>query len=439
MGAGAERWDRGGMTATALPTPARAAARVHITEALFGRVAIALIALHVVDDSFLQPNPGTSVTDHLASGLIPTALLALAAWAYTRLGGPARGMLAAFLGPLGIAAGIEAVYYASEVGASGDDFTGFAALVAGLALFVSAPVTLWRTRRTDGRRAKLYGRRGLLAVAALLVLQLVVFPIGLAYVVTHTARAVVPDNELGAAYENVTFTTSDGLELEGWYIPSKNGAAVISFPGRKGPQRQARMLGRHGYGVLLFDRRGEGHSDGDPNIFGWGGDRDIKAAIDYLQSRPDVDPDRIGGIGLSVGGEMMIEAAAETDELKAVVSEGAGARAYSDSMREPMSSTDRPMLAIGTAIRVGALAVFDDQLPPRDLREHARHIEQPLLLIGAPNSKHGEELNRGYARAAGASAELWEIPESKHVGGITARPAEYERRVIGFFDRALAR
>ena len=29
------------------------------------------------------------------------------------------------------------------------------------------------------------------------------------------------------------------------------------------------MLVRHGYGVLLFDRRGEGESNGDPNEFGW--------------------------------------------------------------------------------------------------------------------------------------------------------------------------
>ena len=88
------------------------------------------------------------------------------------------------------------------------------------------------------------------------------------------------------------------------------------------------MLARHGYGVLLFDRRGEGESEGEPNSWGWGGEADIKAAIAYLQHRPDVDPDRIGGIGLSVGGEMMIEAAAETDELAAVVSDGAGARSH---------------------------------------------------------------------------------------------------------------
>ena len=88
-------------------------------------------------------------------------------------------------------------------------------------------------------------------------------------------------------------------------MPSRNGATVIAFPGRSGPQKQTRMLVRNGYGVLLFDRRGEGASDGDPNIFGWGGDRDMHAAAAYLRSRPDVDGSRIGAIGLSVGGEML--------------------------------------------------------------------------------------------------------------------------------------
>ena len=89
---------------------------------------------------------------------------------------------------------------------------------------------------------------------------------------THVGRAVVPPNHLGVPYEDVKFTTGDGLELEGWYIPSRNGAAVIAFPGRNGPQKPARMLARHGYGVLLFDRRGEGESEGEPNSWGWGGD-----------------------------------------------------------------------------------------------------------------------------------------------------------------------
>ena len=46
---------------------------------------------------------------------------------------------------------------------------------------------------------------------------------------------------------------------------------------------------------------------------GWGGERDIFAALDFLEDRPDVDPNRIGGLGLSVGGELMLQAAAEDE------------------------------------------------------------------------------------------------------------------------------
>ena len=61
------------------------------------------------------------------------------------------------------------------------------------------------------------------------------------------------------------------------------------------------MLARHGYGVLLFDRRGEGESEGDPNTLGSAGARDLEAALAFLRGRPDVDPDRIGGLGLRSG------------------------------------------------------------------------------------------------------------------------------------------
>ena len=83
------------------------------------------------------------------------------------------------------------------------------------------------------------------------------------------------------------------------------------------------MLAGNGYGVLLFDRRGEGESEGDPNLLGWHGERDVHAAVKFLQTRPDVDPESIGGVGLSVGGEMMIAAGAESGALKAIMSEGA--------------------------------------------------------------------------------------------------------------------
>jgi uncharacterized protein len=415
--------------------------RMDPTTKLF-RLAVAVIGLHIADDNFVNPEAGTSAGDHLASGLVPLALLALAAWGFPRLPGAGRGALALFLGPFGIATGIEALHYASQVGPSGDDFTGFLTIPAGLLLIGLGAVTLWRTRRTEGNHAWRYTRRGLFGATGVAVAALVVFPIGFAYVISHTARAVVPENQLGAAYEEVSFETSDGLTLRGWYVPSKNGAAVISFPGRKGSQKPAAMLARHGYGVLVFDRRGEGESDGEPNIFGWGGDRDIKAAIRFLKQRPDVDPDRIGGIGLSVGGEMMLEAAAETDALRAVVSEGAGARALSDELDgmdiKGVGGTEKLLNTAGVAVRVGALSVFTDEAPAANLKTLVGRIApRPILLIAAPNSNNGEKLNRAYYAAAQEPKALWEIPESKHTGGIDARPQQYERRVVGFFDDAL--
>jgi uncharacterized protein len=428
------------MTTTA-PAQARSRPRLlarAVTETMLFVLAICVIALHVIDDNFLQPRPGTSAADHLVSGLVPLAVLGAAAWAYPRLRGLWRGAAALSFGALGIVAGVDAVYYTRELGASVDAVTGLLSILAGLLLLGLGVATLWRTRRVEGHRGWRYLRRGLLGLAAIVAAFAVLYPIGWAYISTHTARAVVPANHLGVAYEDVKFTTSDGLELEGWYVPSRNGAAVIAFPGRKGPQEEARVLARHGYGVLLFDRRGEGASDGDPNGYGWGGAEDIKAAVAFLERRPDVDPGRIGGLGLSVGGELMLEAAADTGALKAVVSEGAGARMYSEELGKELSGLDRALLVAPTAIKNASLAVFSNQAPPPHLQDLVGKIApRPLMLIAAPNSPNGEELNRRHFEAAREPKALWEIPESRHMGGLDARPQEYEQRVVSFFDEAL--
>jgi dienelactone hydrolase len=247
----------------------------------------------------------------------------------------------------------------------------------------------------------------------------------------------VPPADLGAPYENVEFTTSDGLTLRGWYIASKNGAAVISFPGRAGSQKRAKMLARHGYGVLLFDRRGEGESDGDPNLFGWQGERDIHAAVEYLQHRPDVDPQRIGGIGLSVGGEMMIEAAAESTALKAIVSEGGSGRSVRDLSA---NGEGRWQEYVGTGSVTVATALFTSNTPPATLKSLVGKIDPhtSVFFVYGQNGQPAEEpANRRFYRVAKGPKEIWEVPGSRHMGGIEAQPEAYERRVVGFFDRAL--
>ena len=396
---------------------------------------LAVIALHVLDDRFIQPAPGTSAGDHLVSGLVPLAALALAAWGYPRVRAGLRGAIALLIGTFGIVAGIEAVHYTAKVGASGDDYTGMLSAPAGLLLLGLGAVTLWRTRRTDGRRVVRYLRRAAVTLGGVIATLFIVAPLSGAYLFTHLGRPVVPEANLGVPYEEVTFTTSDGLELAGWYVPSRNGAAVIAFPGRNGPQAQTRMLARHGYGVLLFDRRGQGESEGDPHAFGWEGEKDIKAAIAFLQRRPDVDPERIGGLGLSVGGELMLHAAAETDALKAVVSEGAGSRSVGEFRTMP----DAPILqhAVETMITAGNTLFSDGPPPPLMQDIIGRIAPRPVFIIWAPRGVDTEALNPEYFRAAGEPKTLWEIPEAEHVGGLAARPAEYERRVVRFFDDAL--
>jgi dienelactone hydrolase len=427
------------MTTIARPDPARSiAARIAAgarSEVVVARTALGVVALHIADDNFLQPNAGVSAADHLAGGLLLLAPLLAAIVFYPRLRAGARATVALLGGYLGVVAGTEAVYYTVEVGPSGDDFTGLLSIPAGLVLVGLGIVTLWRSRRRDDRLWWRYGRRLLLAVLTLVLVAFVFFPFVFSYVITHVARAHVPAPDLGAPYEDVELETSDGLLLKGWYIESQNGAAVISFPGRAGSQSRARMLADHGYGVLLFDRRGEGESEGDPNLLGWEGERDIHAAVGFLQSRPDVDPGKIGGVGLSVGGEMMIVAAAESGALKAIMIEGASGRSVRDDWANGGARWD---VLVGRAIFTAASALNSSDLPPSDLKSLVPTIPGSVLFVyGERGQPEERPANEGWYEQARGHKEIWEVPGSKHMAGIEAQPQEYERRVVGFFDRTL--
>ena len=399
------------------------------------RLAIGVVALHVVDDNFLQPNPGTTAGDHLASGLVPLVLLVAAAVLYGRLRAGARAAIALLAGYFGVLAGVEALHYTREVGPSGDDYTGLLSLLAGLVLLGVGGLTLWRSRRRGDSLWWRYGRRTLIGAGAVVLAGVFLFPFSVGYVVTHASRATVPAADLGAPFEEVAFTTNDGLRLKGWYVRSRNGAAVILFPGRASSQKRAKLLARHGYAVLLFDRRGEGESEGDPNLFGWEGERDVHAAVEFLRNRPEVDPERIGGIGLSVGGEMMIAAAAESEALRAIVSEGASGRSVRDIVANPGTTWSE---VLGNGVATLATSLFSNHLPPADLKSLVPKISGAVLFVYGENGQPAEEpANRAFYAVAHEPKELWEVPGSGHIGGTEARPREYERRVVEFFDRYL--
>jgi uncharacterized protein len=402
-------------------------------ESLLFAAAAAVVAAHAAVDSFIAPEPGTGPSDHLARGLVTLALLGLAAAAYPRLRAGARAALAAALGALALEGAVLAVRDAQATGARGEDWTGFLLGPIGLVLLALAATLVWRSRKPG--RLRWLRRAGLTALTVVGAYLLVV-PVAMAILSTHRPRAAVEQVSLGRPYEQVTMRTNDGLQLAGWYVRSRNGAAVISYPTRQGKLPQARMLARNGYGVLLLDARGYDGSQGDPNLFGWDDARDIDAAVAWLQKQPDVKHGRVGGIGFSVGGEMMLQAAAANTGLRAVVSDGAGFRSVREEvLRGPRGwFTSVPEQAVQSA----ALAVMSGTAPPPSLKDLVPRIApRHVFFIYAGHGAGGEEFNPDYYTAARAPKVLWKIPEAHHTGGFQARPREYEQRVVSFFNRAL--
>jgi hypothetical protein len=397
--------------------------------------AVGAIALHVVDDNYLQPEPGTSAAEHLASGLVPLAVLGLVALLYPRLRPGARAYVSMTLGVLAVMVGVPGVYHSTNGVASGDDFTGLLSIAAGVVLVGMGPVLLWRSRKPGPTRSRAILRRALLAVAAVAIAYvtfwLVFLGIGFPYVYTHLGQTKT-DPQVEMPSERVTFPTEDGLELAATYVPSRNRAAVIVFPGATRVD-EATMIARHGYGVLLVEPRGQGSSEGD--IVRWAGDRDLHAAVAYLQSRSDVDGDRIGAIGFSIGGEILIEAAAQRDGIAAVVSEGAGERVG----EVDTSGVERVLLAAPMAVMTASMTVFQNHGPPPPIvKRIGRIAPRPVLLIYADPGQGGESVRQPkYYAAAGEPKGIWKVPGAGHTGGLETKPEEYERRVIAFFDNAL--
>ena len=258
------------------------------------------------------------------------------------------------------------------------------------------------------------------------------------YSAPRFAIGSVSPADLGLDYVDVAFTTEDDLTLHGWYIPSTNRAAVIlvhaANGNRTGTIYHAALLAEHGYGVLLYDTRTQGESEGDLYALGWENHLDVLAALDYLQQRPEVDLERIGVLGLSAGAKTALYAVTQTDEIAAVVAEGTRWRTFEDLLiaAEPKDYVWIPPYWVAYKYAEIASGVRN----PTPLSQAALHISPtPILLIAA-----GGELaiSQVYFDAADGPKTLWIRDEPGHqIDALFDQPEEYERRVIGFLDRAL--
>ena len=274
----------------------------------------------------------------------------------------------------------------------------------------------------------------LAAVAVLGFAFFVAQPVLFAVYLTHLpTRRAVHDADLGTRKLPVTLTTSKGLELRGWYVPSRNGAAVAVMHGtgsnRLGVANHARLFARHGYGVLLFDFNGHGLSEGRSTSLPSAAQADADAALAYLRARPDVQDGRVAMVGVSFGGEVALQAAARQPEWRAAVVEGVQGVSPSEMKADP--ATFAVMTALNGVSRV--LAGPYDSSRRADV---AARVSRPVMAL---SSGRGREVHvaEAIARNAGAAAEHWNLPDARHASALRTDPAGYEQRVVGFLDRAL--
>lgn len=284
-----------------------------------------------------------------------------------------------------------------------------------------------------------------LLLSALLILE-GALPAWDAFQALHPRRYLVGENtpaRLGLAYEEVSFTAADRLTLHGWFIPAQPPAetqrapaviAVHAYNGnRSGVLYHAQLLAQHGYAVLAFDLRAHGESDGKLFAFGWDADQDVLAALAYLQNRPEVDAQRIGVLGLSIGAEAALLSAAQPagSELRAVIAEGAGWETLEDWRLDPTNYTPALLPGMWVFYTTGGLV---SRVRPRPLSQAIAQTTTPLLLISA-GKENG--LAKIYFERANGPKQHWARPEAGHIDALFKHPQEYQQRVLEFLARHL--
>ena len=250
----------------------------------------------------------------------------------------------------------------------------------------------------------------------------------------------------GLAWEDVSFPSSDGVSLRGWYLPAGDGVrCVVMVQGeehhRDSPAIRALELAgdlvKQRFSVLLFDLRGRGESGGR----GSAGTRELEdtlAALAYAAGR-GIAPERTALLGFSLGAGLSLCAAAVRPSLGAVVSDSGFCDLLDDyRARHPVAAWLSAWMLIPMVRVMGKMFFGSDPGLVRPLRDAAR-VRQPVLFI------HGmedtvlppSESERLYARCGSVAKELWLVPGAGHVECYATQREEYVRRVAGFLAARL--
>lgn len=213
-----------------------------------------------------------------------------------------------------------------------------------------------------------------------------------------TAKAQQPrqlpnSDKPSVPYQSVEWT-SGGQPVRGWLLPQAGGGrrpAVVVAHGwgsnRSRVLRYAHPLHREGFVVLLYDARSHGESGLHPAPTGLMFKEDLTAALEWLRGRPDVDPERIGVIGHSLGGFGAVLALAEGAPIAALVTDSMPVR-FSTMIGSELRRRKLPVFPLaywipGLMARRSGIprSVMKKADPAAILADNAEGRAVPVLLI----------------------------------------------------------
>jgi len=292
------------------------------------------------------------------------------------------------------------------------------------------------------KRTLLYWLRlGAFFVFALYLAVVTILPVTMAAQQIRPAHSQIccqtPADD-GLEFENVAFQTQDALTLHGWLIPSQNGAVIIGLHGyggnRLGTLPQARLLAKQGYGVLLYDQRASGESDGEQLSWGWRDVADVSAAVRFLQEK-SYQPAQIGVYGCSTGAEIALASAALEPNLHAVAAEDAEYSTSHDILFQP--DWKDQLFFPGYHLFIKVMEWRSGTSAQISISEAVGRISpRPLLLISnGPDFDYYQ--SKHYFDLAKEPKEHWNLPDSFHCGGLATHPQEYETKLVDFFNSSL--
>ena len=243
--------------------------------------------------------------------------------------------------------------------------------------------------------------------------------------------------DFGAAYQPMHFQTADGLLLSGWYIPPRNGAVIILLHAYYADRRQtlpvARMLYTQGYGLLMYDQRASGESQGQTRSLGWQDIPDVRAAAGWLAEQPGNL--KIGAYGCSTGGAIALAGSAGTASIQAMAVDAPSPLQWYENL--PQFSLQDPFNLPVMALYYPLVMLHSQSLPPISTTQAVQAAgAKPILFISSGLGEENARVN-SYFESAQGPKERWNIPEAAHCGGPTVRPQEYQKHLLDFFKTAL--